>query len=257
MIFGWLRRRRRRRLRDRPFPDAWEQVLRDNVWFDRRLSEPERARLRDWMKIFIPEKNWEGCGGQEMNDEVKVTIAAQAGLLVLGLDDHYFDHVLSILVYPNEYRAPDDPNRHGVVTEGGTPRMGEAWWQGPVILSWPFVLSGGREPEDGENLVLHEFAHQLDMLSGRAVDGAPPMPADELRRWAEVMTPAYERLVRHCRRGRGHRVLNCYGAKNPAEFFAVATEAFFTIPVDFRIALPDVYEVMSRYYRQDPAEWGD
>lgn len=256
MIFGWLKQRRRRKRQHQPFPPAWEEILSSRVWFDRVLEDYQRRRLRAWMQVFIPEKNWEGCGGQEMTEEIKIIVAAQAGVLMLGRDENYFDHVQSILVYPSAYRAPGEERANMIVTEGGSPRMGEAWWRGPVILSWKHARQGGMLRSPGDNLVLHEFAHQLDMLNGSLIDGTPPMESQaQLDRWVEVMTPAYEKLVRDCRSRHGHPVLSCYGATNVAEFFAVATESFFTDAVDFRIHLPDVYAAMSEFYGQDPAEW--
>ena len=206
--------------------------------------------------MFVAEKNWEGCNGFEITDETKVTIAAQACLLVVGLQNVYFDHVLSILVYPNSYVAQTvETTRGGVVVEGGNARLGEAWWRGPVILSWSDVLSGGRRESSGSNLVFHEFAHQLDMMNGRTVDGTPPLKTrEQLRRWVEVMEPEYRRLVEDCRRGH-HRLIDCYGATNVAEFFAVLTEVFFERPQSLNMHHRQVYDVLSDYFRLDPASW--
>jgi MtfA peptidase len=254
MVFGWFRKRKRKRLLAEPFPESWEQILnRDFQWWP-ALSAEEQSKLRAAIRIFTAEKNWEGCRGQVITDEVQVLIAAQACLLGLGFEELYFDHVPTILVYPDAYRAPDNLGQSNwIQTEGGSPRMGEAWWQGPVILSWKHSLEGARGDAEGDNLVLHEFAHQLDMLNGRSVDGTPPLSdSEQLDRWVEVMTAAYRQLIRDCRRGRPG-VMSCYGTTNEGEFFAVATESFFSQPLDFQLEAPELYDLFAEFYRQDPA----
>ncbi len=256
MFLKWLKRRRRNRILSQPFPDKWNAILTANVFHDQLLSVELRARLRRLIQVFVAEKNWEGCNGFKITEEVKVTIAAQACLLVVGLQDEYFDHVLSILVYPNSYVAQTrEITRGGVVVEGGHARLGEAWWRGPVILSWSDVLSGGRRESSGSNLVFHEFAHQLDMMNGRTVDGTPPLKTrQQLRRWVEVMEPEYQRLVEDCRHGH-HGFIDCYGATNVAEFFAVLTECFFERPQLLNMHHPLIYDVLSDYFRLDPMSW--
>ena len=243
MLFDWLKRRRRRRLLARPFPEAWRGYLRRNVAHYEYLSEAERAKLRDDLRVFVAEKNWEGCGGLAMTDEIKVTIAAQACLLVLALDHNYYDRVLSVLVYPHGYR--DEANGEG--------RSGEAWYRGPVVLAWEDVRYEGRHPREGHNVVFHEFAHQLDMLDG-GINGTPPLrDAAQARRWHDVMTAEYKRLVAASERGRA-TLLDHYGATDEAEFFAVCTECFFDRPVEMRREYPQLYDLLREYYRQDPAE---
>ncbi|MEZ6060218.1 MAG: zinc-dependent peptidase [Planctomycetaceae bacterium] len=257
MIFNWFRNRRRAKLVARPFPDAWESYIANNVVHAGQLTEEQQHRLRRLIPVFVAEKNWEGCGGLTLTDEIRVTVAAQACLLVVGMPrDVYFDHVLSILVYPTGYVAAGTQiTRAGLVIHGGEPRLGEAWWQGPVILSWSDVLAGGRMESPGHNLVLHEFAHQLDMMNGRFVDGTPLMETQEqFERWVEVLEPEFDRLVEDCRRGH-HGFIDCYGSKNAAEFFAVLTEAFFERPRSLRNHHPAVYEVLRDFYHLDPAAW--
>ncbi len=253
MLFAWLKQRRRRQLLAAPFPEEWPGYLRDNVALYAQLTEAEQATLRDLLRVFVAERYWEGCGGLTVTDEMKVTIAAQACLLVLNVVHDYFNRVPSILVYPSGYRSPAE--RHGPDgTAGGDPgRLGEAWYRGPVILAWDSALDGGKNISDGQNVVLHEFAHQLDFLDGYA-DGTPPLSSREAnRKWHDVMTAEYERLVRESAQGRA-RVLDAYGATNPAEFFAVATEAFFEKPLPLRQRHPALYEVLLGFYRQDTAE---
>lgn len=252
-MFSWFRNRRRRQLLAQPFPDAWADILASNVRQYARLDETEQAKLRDDLRVLAAEKNWEGCGSMQIDDEVKVTIAAQAALLVLGFEGEYFDSVLSVLVYPDAYVAPDRKvTGAGVVIEGPSSRYGEAWYRGPVVLSWPEVLAGGRREAGSNNLVLHEFAHQLDMLNGDIVDGTPPLQSPaQYERWQQVLHTEHQRLRRACR-SRQPTVLDCYGAGEISEFFAVATECFFQLPSRLAVEHPDLYEILSGYYRQDP-----
>ncbi len=257
MIFNWFKNRRRTRILATPFPEGWDELIRRNVAHDQYLTHEQQQRLRKLVRIFVAEKNWEGCGGLIMTDEIKVTIAAQACLMVVGMEeDLYFDHVLSILVYPTGYVAPGAHySGNGLVLEGGQPRLGEAWWRGPVILSWTDAKAGGRKETPGHNLVLHEFAHQLDMMNGRITDGTPPLKTKEQHdRWVSVLGPEFERLVENCHRGH-HGFIDCYGATNPTEFFAVITESFFERPGDLRLHHAEAYSVLRDFYGLDPAAW--
>jgi len=222
MVFHWLKHRRREKILATPNPDNWDQIIRDNVHHVRHLMPHQQEKLRRLVPIFVAEKNWEGCGGLILTEEIKVTIAAQACLLVVGIDEDWlFEHVLSILVYATGYVAPaSHASETGMVIDAGQPRLGEAWWQGPVILSWADALAGGRMESPGSNLVLHEF----------------------------------DQLVEDCRSG--HRgIIDCCGAKNPAEFFAVLTEKFFEHPVALRHAHEEAYGILRDFYGLDPAEW--
>lgn len=253
MLFSWLARRRRARILATPFPDEWLGFLDRNVSLYPQLSERDQARLRDDLRILVAEKHWEGCGGLVMTDEIKVTIAAQAAVLLLGIDHDYFARVMSILVYPSGFRSPDGWTREGGIVDLSIGALGQAWYDGPVILAWDSVLAGGRDPKDGQNVVLHEFAHQLDYLDGTA-DGTPPLRhQSDYKQWQEVMTREYERLKAESEHGRP-QVLDSYGATNHAEFFAVATEAFFEKPRQMYSRHPELYAVLSEYYGQDPAQ---
>lgn len=252
MLLSWLRQRRREKILADPFSPEWLPYLTKNVAHYRYLPEAEQARLRDDLRIFIAEKNWEGCGGLTITDEMKVTIAAQAMLLVLGLEHNYFDRVLSILVYPQGYRAVEDEGYPGHLTAEHSDRLGEAHYRGPVILSWEDVVDEGRHPERGHNLVYHEFAHQLDMLDG-VVNGTPLLnDREQSERWGKVMTREYENLIRASEHGRA-TLLDKYGTTNETEFFAVATECFFDKPVQMARRHPQLYDLLREYYRQDPA----
>jgi hypothetical protein len=253
VLFRWLRNRRRRALLREPFPQPWKDLLEENVRSYRRLTAAEQGRVRDYVQIFAAEKHWEGCGGQQITDEVRVTVAGLVAILVLGLEAEYFDHVLSILVYPDAYVARASTGAGpGVIIEGDSARQGEAWYRGPVILSWSDVLAGGLERVHGRNLVFHEFAHQLDMLNGRRADGVPPLEtAAQAERWTKVVGEHYRELVHDCSRGHA-ALLDCYGATSPAEFFAVATETFFQRPSAMQHRHPELYACLREFYRQDP-----
>jgi Mlc titration factor MtfA (ptsG expression regulator) len=252
MLFTWLTNRRRRRLLSQPFPAAWAKYLHQNVAHHPYLSAAERAKLHDDLRLFIADKTWEGCGGLTMTDEIKVTIAAQACLLTLGLEGNCYGRVQTILVYPEGYQAPESAGPGGLIYQGQA-RLGEAHYRGPVVLSWAEVLDDGRHPRRGKNLVFHEFAHQLDMLDG-IIDGTPPLrDRAQYRRWQEVMTAEYRRLIDDAEHGRP-TLLDEYGTVNEGEFFAVATECFFDRPVDMQRRHPRLYELLRDYFRQDPAQ---
>ena len=253
MIFAWLNNRRRRKLLAEPFTPAWLRYLEANLWQYARLQEAQRRKLHDLVKVFVAEKNWEGCGGLEMNDEVRVTIAAQACLMALGVEpNYYFERVLTILVYPDAYLKLQRENIGPVVSERHATMEGEHWYRGPIILSWSSVLEGGRNPRDGHNLVVHEFAHFLDSLEGD-FDGVPPLANHrESRNWKQLIDQEHRRLVRMAMDAQP-TLLDAYGATNKAEFFAVSTESFFEQPWEMRQWHPELYDVMKRFYQQDPA----
>jgi MtfA peptidase len=249
MFLGWLRRRRRQRILAQPFPAAWMEVLERNVYHYGYLTADEQARLRRNVAIFVAEKNWEGCGGLELTEEIKLTIAGLACLLVLNLEHDNYAGVLSILVYPRGYLAP---RRNELEMETDEPHLGEAWYRGPVILSWSQIRRDCRRPGWGHNLVWHEFAHQLDMLD-RETNGTPPLRDRQQRlAWRDVMTEEFAGLRRAVRR-RDETFLDPYGAESEAEFFAVTTETFFDQPHELRERHPRLYGVLQDYFRQDPA----
>ena len=252
MIFSWLKRRRRSRLLESPFPSDWLKYLGANVPHYALLTPEEQEKLRRDLRVFVAEKNWEGCAGLTVDDEMKVTIAAQACLLTLARDDDEFERVLSILVYPTEYFVPEQRQRQDFSIVGEGARLGEAWYRGPVILSWADVLEDSRDLGGGQNLVWHEFAHQLDMLD-REVDGTPPLDdRAQYRQWASVMSAEHERLRISHRAGRP-TLLDPYGTVSEGEFFAVVTECFFDQPIEMRAQHAELYDLLKDFYRQDTA----
>ncbi|REK05551.1 MAG: hypothetical protein DWQ37_23095 [Planctomycetota bacterium] len=251
-MFSWFRQRRRRKILAQPFPPEWVACIDKNVAHYHYLSAEEQARLLDEIQVFVAEKNWEGCGGLVLTDEMKVTVAAQACLMTLGLEGEPFRHLLSVLIYPAGYAVPEERWHQGWSVKGESARLGESWYRGPVILSWAEIEDDSKHPGYGNNLIWHEFAHQLDMLD-RATNGTPPLATrQERRRWHEVMTSEFQQLRRDAAHGRA-TLLDTYGAENEAEFFAVATECFFDVPVDLKEQHPRLYEILSSYFRQDPA----
>lgn len=255
-MFGWFRASRRRRLANAEMPKRWTEVL-EEIWQYSELDRLQRQRLDAWVRIFINERRWEGCDGLKLNEEMKVLVAGQAGLLVLGHDQWYFDHTPSILIYPQEYTARDVPRSTGggFTIVGDEDRSGEAWYRGPIILSLPGVIAGAQSPNHGHNLVVHEFAHHLDMIGDRYADGKPPMPNAELDQlWDEMVPAEFEKLRRQCSAG-FRPLLSCYGATNMAEFFCVASETFFQLPQSMHQQMPSLYEVFKQFYRLDPIKW--
>ena len=230
--------------------------MRVNVAHYCMLDDAERAELRAMMQVFLEEKHWEGCGGLDLTDEIRVTIAAQACLLQLGLPNDYYRNVESILIYPSTVVPPEHNlsvfERVDGPVAASVPLLGQAFAQGPVILVWDAVLHGARHPEQGHNVVYHEFAHKLDMLDG-AADGTPLLAnRDQLAEWVAVCSHEFLRLRQLAETG--HKTfLDAYGAKDEAEFFAVATEEFFDRPFALQKHAPQLYRVLSAYYRQDPA----
>lgn len=251
MILGWFEDRRRRAPLATPIPDAWLGHLAAHVPHYGRLSPGEQQQLQDAARIFAGEKNWEGCGGLEVTDEMKMAVAGQACLLTLGFPAFLYGSVTAILLYPAAYVAHEKSFRWGAIHEATTVRLGEAWGRGSVVLSWEDARAGGRDAGDGSNLVLHEFAHQLDLLDGFG-DGIPPLPdvATE-RHWREVIADERAQLAREAGRKKA-TLLDAYGATNDAEFFAVATEVFFERPDDIARHHPRLHEILCRFHRRTP-----
>ena len=234
----WRRAQRRERLRQGAIDAAWHEVLLRNVTVYARLPEDLRAQLHGHMRVFLDEKRFFGRGGIEMDDEIRVTIAGQACLLLLNRDATYYPGLLSIFVFPDAYTVTDVMDEDDPVVRSEV-RLGESWDDGPVVLSWDAVLHGAENEYDGHNVVLHEFAHQLDQEYG-ATDGAPDLgDPSRYEAWARVLGAEYEKLRRQAARGR-RTTLDDYGAENPAEFFAVATETFFEKPGADAAAAPGV-----------------
>jgi Mlc titration factor MtfA (ptsG expression regulator) len=251
----WIPRWRLRRAIQAPFPEDWEAILQRNVEVYRALPEPLQQRLRALIKRFLHEKHFSGAQGLEITDEIRVTVAAEACMLILNRPGGVYPTLRYIIVYPSaflvEHEARDET---GVVARLEQGRLGESWHNGKVILAWDSVLHGAYDVTDGVNVVLHEFAHQLDTADGLA-DGTPPLHGEHsYRRWASVLSEEFEELRHSAYRGR-ETLLDHYGATDPAEFFAVATETFFERSAAMAKYHPELFGVLQTYYRLDPREW--
>ncbi len=213
-----------------------------NVPFYNKLPAELQVRLQGLVNAFLAEKRFEGCGGLEITDEIRVTIASQACILILNQPIRLYSKLETILVYPNSYLH--GPDSDGII-------LGESWQNGPVVLSWDDVIGGARNVADGRNVVMHEFAHQLDQEDGSA-DGAPILSdGGKYSAWSQVLSDDYSRMCESERKGQAS-ALNSYGATNPAEFFAVATETFFEKPQKLAKKNPELYEQLKDYYQLDP-----
>ncbi len=252
-MFGLFKRWSRRAVRERPFPPEWDAIIHKNVAMFEALTPDEQAELRKLILCFIEEKPFEGAGGLTIDDEKRVTIAAQACVLLLHRDTDIYPKLDSIVLYPSAYTTTKvESLGSGIVLEKQEGRLGESWVQGLVVLAWDAVRAGTMNATDGRNVVLHEFAHQLDQEDGVA-DGAPDLESSEQRQsWAHVLGAEYADLREHVHVGQRSDI-DEYGATNPAEFFAVVTEVFFERGRELKAHRPDLYEQLAGFYRQDPA----
>jgi len=247
-------RQRRHELLNSKIDPQWEGILEENFPLYRKMPDDIRCRLGGYVNAFVEEKHFEGCGGLgQLTDEMLVTIAGQACILLLNGKFGVFDSLQSVLLYPNAYDVVDSMDGSGV-GRGKSRRLGESWGSGSVVLSWAHVMSGPACPDDGRNLVIHEFAHQLDQSDGIA-DGAPAVfSREEQRKWRGVFRDAYALHGKYRQRGK-KLVIDDYGATNPAEFFAVASETFFERPKKLSVRYPELYERLRFFFALDPLQW--
>ena len=245
------RRARRAKLLTQPIPPQWQAILEKNIPLYARLPEELKTQLQGLINVFLAEKTFEGCSGQEITDQVRVTIAAQACLLLLNRPTRYYPKLKTVYVYPSSYVA-SELKTNGLI--GPQARQGESWQNGPVVLAWNSVTGGAQNITDGQNVVFHEFSHRLDQEDGNA-DGAPILESRNCYgSWAVVLSTEYKALQSKAKKYR-RSVLRRYGATHPAEFFAVATEAFFEKPKQMKKRHPDLYDELKQYYKVDPIEW--
>lgn len=251
----YLAERRRQKLRAQPFPAAWRAILQRRVPYVRALPADLQLQLKRHIQVFVAEKAFIGCAGLTITDEIRVTIAAQACLLLLNRPQGYYPQLRQILVYPGGFVVPrahtDDS---GVAHHGQQALSGESWAQGQVILSWDDTLAGAAAPHDGQNVVIHEFAHQLDQETGSA-NGAPALARrEQYARWSQVLGAEFAQLQAHAALHQP-TLFSHYGATDPAEFFAVISEVFFEQPQRLAAEHPALYRELSQLYRLDPMSW--
>ena len=255
VLHPWRVQRRREHIASRPFPTAWRRILRRRVPLVQRLPVDLQLRLKAMMQIFLAEKPIIGCGGLEVTDDMRVTIAAQACLPLLGAHRGYYPELKQVLLYPGAFVVDRPaPGPGGVLMDQRRALAGESWVQGQVLLSWADVAAGAANPGDGHNVVVHEFAHQLDQAKGFA-NGAPLLSSKAAyAQWSRVMQREFDALRERVARGEPG-LLDGYGATDPAEFFAVASEVFFERGAELAWQHPALYEQLSRYYRLNPLSW--
>jgi MtfA peptidase len=247
----WVRIRQTR-LKRRPLTPQQQATLENSLPMYESLSVDERRRLHGHVLVFLSQKQFIGCRGLQVTEQMKVTVAAIASLLLLNERGKYFPRLRSILMYPDAYIAQERvAMAGGVVEERQVARLGESWTTDQVVLSWEQVKYDLTHWQDGQNVILHEFAHQLDQEDGKA-EGVPILQRDvDYKTWAEIMTVEYQQLCDRTTKGK-KTVLNPYGATNPAEFFAVATETFFEKPQQLMAHHGALYDQLQRYYQFDP-----
>lgn len=241
------------RLLSTPLSERQRAILAAEVPLTQRLPADLRARFEGRIQRFLDQVTFHGCDGLEVDEAMELSIAAQACLLVLGRDDWY-DGLSTILVYPGAFKSVQQRRDGYVVTEEEVIRSGESWVQGPVVLSWAHSERGARDDRDGHNVVIHEFAHQFDALSG-ATNGVPLLgPEQSFAEWETAFLAAYERHVAQVSAGR-RTGIDAYGATNHEEFFAVAVELFFERPALLKREAPAVHAQLVKLFRLDPAQW--
>lgn len=249
------RRKNRERIQAEPFPSEWEEIITRRCDFYPKLTPEFQQRLREHVQVFLSEKKFEACGDLEkITTEMKVIIAAQACLLLIGLKQHsYFQKLRSVLLYPGAFRR-GGKGVFSLAEDDDSVLLGESWVSGSVILAWKSALRGVTNEDDGQNVILHEFAHQLDQVDGVA-DGAPILNSRaDYKDWARVLGRDFEKLVKETESGK-RELIDSYGATNPAEFFAVATETFFEKPRRLLRKHRELYDELKQYYGLDPAAW--
>ena len=257
MLFYYIRKQHKEEIMSAPFLKEWEKILIKNIPVYSFFPDDIKSELKSLILLFLDEKEFEGCGDLEISDEIRVTIAGEACMLLLNRNIiSCFPKLHTILVYPHAYIAGGRDvigGRH-VVEEVESVRLGESWQNGEVILAWDHVKSGALNFDDGHNVVLHEFGHQLDQESGSA-NGAPILKnRSSYKTWGKVLSHDYIKLLTKTEHHKKD-VIDSYGATNPAEFFAVATETFFEKPKQLQRKHPELFEELKKYYNLDPGEW--
>ena len=260
-LLTWLLREplfaewRRARVRRQPFPPEWRQILRRRVPYFHTMPADLQLQLKKRVQVFLAEKAFIGCAGLVVTDEMRVTIAAQACLLILNRRTSHFGNLRQILVYPGAFLVDKlHADGAGVQHDRRHALAGESWSSGQVILSWDDTRGGAATPDDGRNVVIHEFAHQLDQENGPA-NGAPHLSGKRRRaRWQQVLGAEFGALQRRAAAGEAS-LLSAYGASDPAEFFAVASEVFFEQPWQLAGEHAALYRELSGFYCVNPLSW--
>lgn len=255
-IYFFIKRKRRADLLNKALSPAHRAIALKSVPLFNRVPRPLRARLEGLINLFLDQVEIIGFEGLEITDEMRIVIAAQASFLLLNKENRWYDTLRTIMLYPAAFTSNQTTQEGHVETEKGAVRLGESWRRGPVVLSWQHSAYGAFLDKDGHNVVMHEFAHQLDEQTG-VTDGAPLLEKDhKATDWAAAFQNAYDRHKHATTAGKA-TLIDAYGATAPAEFFAVVVELFFEKPDALKEDEPTVYEELVKYFKIDPVEWGD
>lgn len=251
----YYRAYKRKKVAREPFKKEWRKIIQKRMPYFKTMPADLQLQLKRHIQVFLAEKKFLGFNGIVISDEIRVTIAAQACLLLLNRKTDYYPKLKSILVYPRGFvKQHQISDESGVLSTKHIALAGESWAYGKIVLSWQDTLKGAYLPDDGHNVVIHEFAHQLDQEDGFA-NGAPMLGSHQnYSCWADVFSAQYALLVQQAQSGTPS-VFDYYGATNPAEFFAVASEVFFEKSAQLSREHPKLYQQLSQFYRVDPTSW--
>jgi len=245
----------RGKIKNQPFKKQWRKIIQHRMPYFKQMPTDLQLQLKQHIQVFLAEKDFVGCNGVKITDEIRVTIAAQACLLLLNRKTDVYPKLKTILVYPRAFiKTQPSIQANGVQHTQKVALAGESWDFGKVVLSWQDTLEGAEIPDDGRNVVIHEFAHQLDQENGKA-NGAPILEKGQSYKcWSEVFLAQFEHLKAQAKVGEAS-LFDYYGATNPAEFFAVASEVFFEQAQKFYMEYPTLYRQLKQYYQVDPNHW--
>lgn len=261
LLIGYLagkpywREYKRSLIKRKPFKKAWRKIIQQRMPYFKQMPADLQLQLKQHIQVFLAEKEFVGCNGVVITDEIRITIAAQACLLLLNRKTNYYPKLRTILVYPSAFvKQQQTRNADGVQFTQKVVLAGESWDFGKVVLSWQDTVDGAQVPDDGRNVVIHEFAHQLDQENGQA-NGAPILDRQQSYKcWSEVFLAQFTLLQEQVRVG-APSLFDYYGATNPAEFFAVASEVFFEQSAQLFREYPKLYRQLTQYYTIDPMHW--
>lgn len=249
----WSKKQTRTNLLSTPLSDHERAIIESQVPLVRRLPADLRDRLEGKVNLFLDQVDFLGCDGLEVTEDMQLSISAQACLLVAN-SDVWYENLTTILIYPNAFKSQQRRYTGFVVTEKEIVRTGESWGRGPVVLSWAHSKHGAMNDRDGQNVVFHEFAHQIDDLSGRT-NGVPILSEGQsFTEWEHAFLTAFDAHVRAVDRGQ-KTVIDAYGAEGHEEFFAVSVEVFFERPLALKSEVPAVYDQLAKLFRLDPVDW--
>ncbi|MFT5756487.1 MAG: Mlc titration factor MtfA (ptsG expression regulator) [Alteromonadaceae bacterium] len=251
----YYREYQRNKIRKQPFKKQWRKIIQQRIPYFRQMPADLQLQLKQHIQVFLVEKDFVGCNGVQITDEIKVTIATQACLLLLNRKTDYYPKLQTILVYPRAFiKAQTIKGIDGVAYTQKQALLGESWDLGKIVLSWEDTLHGAEVTNDGQNVVIHEFAHQLDQENGRA-NGAPVLGRGQsYQDWSKVFAKQFAILQQQAKHGEPS-LFSYYGATEPAEFFAVASEVFFEKSKQFSSKYPILYQQLAQYYKVDPVHW--